>query len=180
MKKTIIAILFIVGLVCSMGCIMADDQSASDNPKDIQSISKNGVSIKFPSDWGISKASSNHSLIAIAKLDSIDSAGVAQVNINIEKEHFDGDFEKFVNDTFAKMEKLGDYNLSSSGKVAIGDMQGYEYSYVSDINGTVREHKAVWLEHNGDAYVIMYSAPIDQFDSNLKVFDFVVRNFELN
>lgn len=180
MKKHIIVILVIIGLICSMGAVMADSQGGSENPKDIQSISKNGVSIKFPSDWGISKASSNHSLIAISELDSVDSSGVAQVNINIEKEDIDGTFDKFVNDTYAKMKKVGDYNLTSSGQVAIGDMEGLEYSYISDINGTVREHKAIWVDHNNEAYVILYSAPVDQFDANLKVFDYVVHSFQIN
>ena len=78
------------------------------------------------------------------------------------------------------MEKLGDYNLTSSGAVAIGNLQGLEYNYVSDINGTQREHKAIWLEKNNEAYVILYSAPIDQFNGNLNIFDFVVRNFQIN
>ncbi len=180
MKKHIIAVLIVIVLICSVGFVMADNQEASANPKDIQTISKNGITIKFPSDWGIAKTTSNHTLIAIAKLSSIDSSGVAEVNINIEKTSIEGSFEKFVNESYAKMEKLGDYNLTSSGAVAIGNLQGLEYNYVSDINGTQREHKAIWLEKNNEAYVILYSAPIDQFNGNLNIFDFVVRNFQIN
>lgn len=180
MKKQIIVILAIIGLICSVGVVMAGNQEASDNPNDIQSISKNGISIKFPSDWGIAKTSSNHSLIAIAKLNSIDSEGVAQVNINIEKNDIDGSFEDYVNDTYAKMEKLGDYNLTSSGQVVIGSLQGLEYNYLSEDNDTVREHKAIWLDDGDQVYVILYSAPLEEFDENLKVFEFVVNNFHLN
>lgn len=180
MKKHTIVVLIIIVLISSIGFVLADNPETSANPKDIQTISKNGISIKFPSDWGIARTTSNHTLIAIAKLSSIDSNGVAEVNINIEKTPFKGSFEKFVNETYAKMEKLGDYNLTSFGAVAIGDLQGLEYNYKSDINGTVREHRAIWLEKNSEAYVILYSAPIDQFNGNLNIFDFLVRNFQIN
>ncbi|MDO5848096.1 MAG: hypothetical protein Q4P18_01025 [Methanobrevibacter sp.] len=179
MKRHVIVILIVIGMICSIGCVMADNQ-ASGNPGDIQSISKDGITIRFPSDWGISKASSNYSIIAISDLSSVDSNGVAEVNINIERDKFEGSFETFVNDTYAKMKKIGDYNLTSSGQVAVGDMEGLEYTYTSDINGTQREHKAIWLEHGDEAYVIMYSAPIDQFDSNLKIFDYVIHNIQIN
>lgn len=180
MKKQIFVILAIIGLVCSIGCAMAGSQSNSANPNDFHSLSKNGVSIKFPSNWGVAKTTSNHSLIAIADLDSIDANGVAQVNINIEKGEFQGSFDSFVNDTYAKMEKIGDCNLTSSGQVAVGDLQGYEYNYVAEINGTIREHKAIWLNKDNEAYVLLYSAPVDKFADELNVFTFVLDSFSLN
>lgn len=180
MKKHMIMVLMVIVLISAIGFAIADNPEASANPKDIQTISKNGISIKFPSDWGIAKTTSNHTLIAIAKLSSINSDGVAEVNINIEKTPIEGSFEKFINESYAKMEKLEDYNLTSFGAVAIGELQGLEYNYKSDINGTVREHKALWLEKGNDAYVILYSAPEDQFNGNLNIFDFVVRNFQIN
>ncbi len=181
MKKNIIGLLMVLTILISASCLIGA-VSASDNGNngtDIQTVSKGGVVIKFPSDWGIAQSTSNISLISIAELSSIGADKVAAVTINIEKKPIKGTFDNFINSTYTSMQKDSSFNLSSSGAVAIGDMQGMEYTYVSDINGTVKEHKAIWIEHNDDAYVILYSAPLDQFDENVKVFDYVVHNLEI-
>ena len=54
-----------------------------------------------------------------------------------------------------------------------------EYIYTSNDNGLEREHKAVWFEKGGQAYVIMYSAPLDQFESNLYVFDYIISDIQI-
>lgn len=179
MKKKVIGFLIIVAMIVSITCVIAADSSNNEKPQNIQSITKNGVSIKFPSDWGLSKASSNCSLIALAKLDSIDSNGVGQVNIIIEKKPFEGDFNNFVNHSYTAMSKTGNFTFASSGEVAVGSYKGLIYEYTSDINGSVKQHQAIWINHNNEAYVILYSAPIDQFQGNLKVFDYVVHNFKI-
>lgn len=153
---------------------------AADNGTDIQTISKGGVVIKFPSTWCIAKSTSNTSVVSIAEIDSINLNKVAAVTINIERKPIEGSFDKFINSTYASIENDESFNLSSSGAVAIGDMEGKEYTYTSSINGTVKEHRAIWIDHDDEAYVILYSAPIDQFNSNIKVFDFVIHNLQIN
>ena len=179
MKKNIIGILVVIVLITSITCVVAESQSSLAD-KDFQTISKNGISIKFPLEWGISKSSSNCSLIAISNLASIDSNGVAQVNINIEKKPVEGDFNKFVNKSYTLMSKTGNYSLVSSGNVSTGKYNGLMFTYNSNINGTVKTHEAIWIEHNKDAYVLLFSAPKNQFDSNVKVFDYVVHSFTIN
>ena len=51
---------------------------------------------------------------------------------------------------------------------------------ISNDNGIEREHKAVWFEKGGQAYVLLYSAPLDQFESNLYVFDYILTDIQIN
>ena len=165
----IIILIFIAG-------VSAD---SSENKTDILSISKGGLSITYPSTWSYSESTSPYSIFAISKLDSIDSAGVSQVNINFEKKPIEGDFETFVNESYMALQSTAAFELVSSGGVAIGDRSGLEYIYVSNENGVDNEHKAVWFEKNGQAYVLLYSAPIQDFEPNLYVFDYILSDIKI-
>ena len=134
--------------------------------------------MNYPSDWGYSQASSNDSVMAIFKLDSIDSAGIGQVNINVEKRAISENLSSYLENTYKSMEYDSSFELISSGEVAIGTNTAYEYIYTSTDNGVIREHKAVWFDKNGQACVLLYSAPLDQFEANLYVFDYIVKDIQ--
>ena len=156
---------------------------ASSNDKNadlsIVTLSKGGITIQYPSDWGSSRALSNYSIMAISKIDSIDAFGIGQVNVNVEKKPIEGDFDSYVNKTYEAMQKDSSFQLVSSGSVVISDKQALEYVYTSVQNGAQKEHKAVWFEKGGQAYVIMYSAPLDKFEDNLFVFDYILSNMKI-
>ena len=159
LKGSIIAFIFIICLMFITVGVSAE--SNSNNGTTIETLSKGGLSITYPSNWGYSEATSNYSIMAISKLDSIDAAGVSQVNINHIRQ-CDSSFK-----------------LISSGDSMIAGKPALEYIYTSNDNGLEREHKAVWFEKGGQAYVIMYSAPLDQFESNLYVFDYIISDIQI-
>ena len=174
LKGSIIAIILIIFLVSSVSA-----ESKSNDDTTIQTLSKGGLTINYPSDWGYSKANSNYSIMSISKLASIDSAGIGQVNINFEKKPIEGEFYSFVNSTYKSMQYDSSFNLVSSGESIIGDRAALEYIYTSNDNGVERQHKAVWFEKGGQAYVLLYSAPMDQFDANLYVFDYILSDIQI-
>jgi hypothetical protein len=173
LKGSIMAIVLIAFLIACVSAAESDDQLT------IQTLSKGGLVIHYPSDWGYSKATSNYSIMSISKLDSIDAAGIGQVNINIEKKPVEGEFYSFVNNTYKSMQHDKAFTLVSSGESSIGDRKSLEYVYISNDNGMEREHKAVWFEKGGQAYVLLYSAPLDYFESNLYVFDYLVSDIQI-
>lgn len=168
---SIICMIFLISIV-SAANTTSDDQS-------VLTLSKGGLSITYPSDWGYSKAKSNYSIMAISKLNSIDSAGVGQININFEKKPLEGDLETFVNSTYTALQSDSSFELVSSGGVVVGDKNALEFVYINKDNNVEKEHKAVWFEKGGQAYVILYSAPIDDFESNLYVFDYILSNIQI-
>lgn len=174
LKGSIIAIILVMFLVSSVG--------AANNPNDgseVLTLSKGGLVIKYPSDWGYSQSTSEYSIMSISKLDSIDSSGIGQVNINFEKKQIEGDFYTFVNSTYKSMPYDTSFKLISSGESVIGDRQALEYTYISNDNGVEREHKAVWFEKGGQAYALLYSAPVDQFEQNLYVFEYILTDIQI-
>lgn len=171
LKGSIIAIILIAFLIASVSADANDDEKTT-----IQTLSKGGLVVHYPSDWGFSQATSNYSIMAISKLDSIDPAGVGQVNINIEKKPVEGEFYAFVNTSYKSMQHDSSFKLISSGESTIGGRPSLEYIYISN---DTREHKAVWFEKGGQAYVLLYSAPVDQFDANLYVFDYILSDIQI-
>ncbi|MBE6501887.1 MAG: hypothetical protein E7Z79_05540 [Methanobrevibacter thaueri] len=173
LKGSIIAIILIIFLVSSVSAENANEETK------VLTLSKGGLVINYPSDWGYSQATSNYSIMSISKLDSIDSAGIGQVNINFEKKPIEGDFYTFVNSTYKSMQYDASFKLISSGDSVIGDRQALEYLYTSNDNGVEREHKVVWFEKGGQAYALMYSAPVDKFEQNLYVFDYILSDIQI-
>ncbi len=173
LKASIILIILAIFLMAGVSAKKSNDETT------IQTLSKGGLTINYPSDWGYSKATSNYSIMSISKLDAIDSAGIGQVNINFEKKPVEGEFYSFVNTTYKSMQYDSSFNLVSSGESVIGDRPALEYIYTSNDNGVERQHKAVWFEKGGQAYVLLYSAPMDQFEANLYVFDYILSDIQI-
>ncbi len=174
LKGSIIAIILIIFLIAAVSASNDDDKLT------MQTLSKGGLSITYPSDWGYSEATSNYSIMSISKLDSIDAAGIGQVNINFEKKPIEGEFPTFVNTTYKSMPYDSSFKLISSGESVIADnREALEYIYTSNDNGVEREHKAVWFEKGGQAYVLLYSAPLSDFEANLYVFDYILSDIKI-
>lgn len=175
LKGSIIIIFVILFFSCAISQISASDNSTQT----MLTLSKGGVIMEYPSDWGNSKATSNDSVMAISKLDSIDSAGIGQININVEKRDIDKEFNSYLNSTYTSMQRDPSFHLISSGEVAVGDRTAMEYIYTSNTNGVERQHKAVWFDNGGQVYVVMYSAPTDQFEANSHVFDYILSQIKI-
>ena len=174
------SLIFIIVLIFLIAAVNAQSNTtSSDDDSEVLTLSKGGLSIDYPSNWGYSESTSNYSIMAISKLDSIDSAGVGQININFEKKPIEGTFEEFVNNTYNALQSDNSFELVSSGDVALSDRNAIEYIYVSNEDGLEKEHKAVWFEKGGQAYVMLYSAPMDQFESNLYVFDYILSTIQI-
>ncbi|MBE6499423.1 MAG: hypothetical protein E7Z80_02610 [Methanobrevibacter thaueri] len=179
LKGSIIAIILIVFLIFIASSVTSAEAKKS-NDTTIETLSKGGLVIKYPSDWGYSKANSNYSIMSISKLSSIDSKGVGQININCEKKPIEGDFVTFVNSTYKALDSSSSsFEMVSSGESMIGDRKALEYIYVSNDTGDEREHKAIWFEKGGQAYVLLYSAPLDKFESNMYVFNYVLSEIKI-
>lgn len=177
-KKSILIILLTLFMFSAISCINAED-NADNTDVEMLTLSKGGISINYPSNWGYSESTSQYSILAISKLDSIDSAGFGQVNINIEKKPIEGEFYSFVNDTYKQMQGDSSYKLVSSGGTRVGNLDAVEYIYTSNDNGVEREHKAVWFEKGGQAYVLLYSAPPSEFEDSLYIFEFMLDDIQI-
>ena len=177
-KKSIIIISLILILIGVVSCINAAD-TADSSEVTMLTLSKGGLLIHYPSNWGYSESTSEYSIMAISKLDSVDSSDVGQVNINFEKKPIEGEFYTYVNDTYKSMQKDSSFELISSGGVMVGNIDAVEYIYTSNQDGVEKEHKAVWFEKGGQAYVLLYSAPPQDFEDSLYIFDYILSDIQI-
>ena len=188
-KLTIIGVTILLVVIAVFGYIVVNDinfehsnsTSNSNESVTMLSMSKGGVTVNYPSNWVLSQATSNNSIIAISKVSSIDNLEVGQVNINVEKKEFSGDFASFVNKSYTNIQADSAFDLVSSGEVSINGQKALEYIYTSTSNnGVLKQHKALWFERGNQAYVIMYSAPIDKYEANLPTADYIIEHIEIN
>ena len=191
-KLTTIGIVILLVIIAVFGYIVINDiqfdnnksQNSNSNSNEsvtMLSMSKGGVTVNYPSNWILSQATSNNSIIAISKESSIDNLEVGQVNINVEKKGFTGDFNSFVNKSYTNIHADSGFNIVSSGEVDLNGEKVLQYIYTSTgNNGIAKQHKALWFERNGEAYVIMYSAPIDKYEANLPAADYIMSHIKIN
>jgi hypothetical protein len=189
MKKiTIIGVAIILIIIAVFGYIVINDvhfdngnKGNSNESVTMLSASKGGVTINYPSNWVISQATSNKSVIAVSKQSSIDNKDIGQVNVLVEKKEFTGDFDSFVNQTYTNVQADQAYELISSGEVEIHGEKALQFIYTSSSSdGVIRQHKALWFERGNVAYVIMYSAPVDKYDANLAAADYIIEHITIN
>lgn len=189
-KLTLIGVVILVAVIAIFGYIVINDinvasssgGSANSNETVMMlTMSKGGVTVNYPSNWVLSQSTSNNSLIAISKKNAVDNLEVGQVNINVEKKQFSGDFNSFVNKSYTNIQADSAFNLVSSGQVAINNETALEYIYTSSSNnGVLKQHKALWFEKGDQAYVIMYSAPVDKYEANLAAADYIMSHIKIN
>ena len=191
-KLTIIGVAILLIVIAVFGYIVVNDitfNTGSSNGSNANSnesvtmltMSKGGVTVNYPSNWVLSQATSNNSVIAISKESAVDNLEVGQVNIHVEKKEFSGDFESFVNKSYTNIQADSAFDLVSSGEVSINDEKALEYIYTSSANtGVVKQHKALWFERGNQAYVRMYSAPIDNYEANLPAADYIIGQIKIN
>jgi uncharacterized protein YxeA len=178
-KYYLIGILAILLVISVSGCI-GDNNSNNGNSTRVQSVTQNGVILEFPSNWVQAKAQDNASVFAVADPNSKDSQGMSDINVNIEKQKISSNLEDDFTSTYTQLSSNSDYKILTEGNVTVGEYKGLEATYTTTANGTTRMHKAVWVQKNDEAYVILCSAPQDKFDSQTSIFDFIISNFKFS
>lgn len=189
-KLTVIGVVIILVVIGVSGYIIVNnihfDNKNTGNTNTNESvkmltISKGGVTVNYPSNWVLSSATSNKSIIAISKQNAVDSREIGQININVEKKEFSGDFNTFVNQSYTNINADSSFKLVSSGEATVNNEKALQYIYTSNsTGGALKQHKSLWFERGNEVYVITYSAPVDKYDTNLPAADYIISNIKIN
>ena len=184
MKKYFLGIIIIISVVLVSGCI---SNSNDDNTNQPLSLVENGISIKYPGTWVSANSKNNETIAAVADPNFIDSAtGLGKVSVVIQKKSINSSsknassIEMLFNQTYKNLFSDSSYKLIAEGYVTIGkSINALECIYIVKKNGTDKKHRAIWIENNGDIYVILCTAPENEFDSQTKNFDFIINSFKI-
>jgi len=181
MKKYMLIIIVILAVIFVSGCI--DDSNNTNTAKNDTSplsLAKNGVLIKYPGNWVVANSNSNDSIVAIADPNFKDpSTGYTNVNVNIERRTLPTSLNTYFNQTYTKLFSDSDITPIAQGSVAFGPHTALESLYTENSNGTIKQHRALWIENNNEVYVILCTAPQDEFQNQIKNFDFILSNFKI-
>lgn len=179
MKKYILGIIIVISVIFASGCI-----SNSDEVEEPQTLTQGRVTIKYPTTWVVADSKNNETIAAVADPNSINSnSGLGEVSVSIQKRTLNGtSLNKLYNETYSSLFSNSDYNLTSEGSLTIGGYNASECVYTINPNGTgvVKQQKAVWIENDNDVYVILCTAPQNDFQNQLKNFDFILNSFKLS
>ncbi|OWT32462.1 hypothetical protein BGI41_07545 [Methanobrevibacter sp. 87.7] len=137
--------------------------------------------LKFPSDWVVAKSQSNDTVVAIADSKLLDSSKHAKVSVNIEKRDLEGQsLNTYFNKTYTSLLSNSSNQLISLGNsTTIKDRECYEADYLTDKDADVKQHRAVWVESNGQTYVILCTAPQKEFENYNKYFNYILSNIKI-
>lgn len=181
MKKYILGIIIILAVIFVSGCITdSNNDNTTTNDTAPLTLAKNGVLIKYPGTWVVANSGSNDSIVAVADPDSKDPAtGYSDVNVNIERRSLPTSLNTYFNQTYTQLFSDPNYTPIAQGQVAIGPYTALESLYAVDSNGTIKQHRALWIENNNEVYVILCTAPQNEFQNQAKNFDFIISNFKI-
>jgi len=182
MKKYILGIIVIISVTLVSGCISNSDNDI-DQP---QTLTENGILIKYPGTWVSANSKNNETIVAVADPNSVDSStSFGKVSVVIQKRTLNSSLknsssiEALFNQNYKNLFSNNTYNLIAEGNVTFGQYNALECIYTVDENGTVKQHRAIWIGNGNDVYVILCTAPENEFDSQSKNFDFIINSFKI-
>lgn len=178
MKKYILGIIVIIAVIFVSGCITDSDEN-TDDFNGTKTLSQNGISITYPGNWVVAEAHSENSIIAVADPNSKDTNDLGSINVNIERKNLSTPLNSFFTQTYKKLFSNSDYQLISQGNTSIGEFTALECLYLTNDNGNIKKHRAIWIENNKEVYVILCTAPQNEFSNQEKIFDFIVSSFRI-
>ena len=184
MKKYILGIVIIISVVLVSGCISDSNNNNTDQP---QTLAQKGISIKFPGTWVSADSKNNETIVAVADPNSIDSTtGFGKISVVIQKKTLpssandSSSLETLFNQNYKDLFSNDTYKIIAEGTIAIGKYDNaFECVYTMNENGTVKKHRAIWIGNEKDVYIILCTAPENEFDSQSKNFDFIINNFKI-
>jgi hypothetical protein len=157
------------------GCINLEE--VEGEPKD---ISKNGIKMKIPSEWIEVRSDANDSLLAVANPNYGDSLShINQVSVVVQKEKLSSSLNSMFRSNYDTIFSDSSYNEISEGNTSIGSLNGLECIYTFDDGLQIKQQRAFWVEKANNVYVILCTAPVNEFDNQQKYFDFILQNTKL-
>jgi photosystem II reaction center protein PsbP len=181
MKKYILGIIIILAVIFVSGCITDSNNGNNTNGTvNPTTLAKNGISIEYPGNWVVANSGANDSILAVADPKFEDSnTGLSSVNVNIERQNLSSSLISFFNQTYSKLFSNSSYTLLAQGNASVGQYKALECIYTQDANGSIKQHRALWIENNNEVYVILCTAPQDEFQNQANNFDFILSTFKI-
>lgn len=81
---------------------------------------------------------------------------------------------------YKSLSRNSDYEIEYLGNATVQGNDAMEAAYLTTGGSVVKEHKAVWLQGDGEIYVILCTSPQDQFDNYEPIFDYAINSVKIS
>ena len=174
MKKYAVLLMAVLAVVVfSSGCINQGNNTYNFN----------GISFNYSGSWQeISNIKTQDALTGVGDPGSVDKP-TNNVNtlVLIQKVPLPSGstLKQFYDDTYAEYAHDSTFQTISNKTIKVNGLAGYENIHKIMVNGALKEERVIWLEKNGNAYVILCGALIGDFDGQQPNFNIVINSFKI-
>ncbi|MGB9979776.1 PsbP-related protein [Methanobacterium sp.] len=175
MKKYAVLVMAVLAVVVfSSGCTSQGNNTYNFN----------GISFNYSGNWQeISNIKTQDALVGVGDPDSVDEP-TNRVNtlVIVQKVPVPSNstLKQFYEDTYAKYAQDSTFQTVSNKTIKVNDLNGYENVHKIIVDGVLKEERVIWLEKDGNVYVILCGALIGDFDSQQSNFDRVINSFKIH
>jgi len=181
LKKNLLLLTLISGLVLVSGCINGGNQTTNNTNK-TQLYSGDEFTFNYPNSWQQIQSMAPNSTVAVGDPESADSNGNVPISVVVQKTIKQPGITllSYYNSTYTQFaaQNLG-YRPISEGTVLINGVNTLENIYYINSGGIQKQERAIWIQNNRIIYVILCSAPVSDFSSQQENFDIIVNSFKL-
>ena len=170
----------ISAIILVSGCINSGNQT-SGNSNNTKTYSVDDITFQYPGTWITLASQARDSVIALGDPNTNDGNGNARVNVVIQKtaQPQNETFFQYFNDTYTQFasQNLG-FTLISQGTLMVNGLNGYETVYTTN-SSEIKEQRAVWIQKNGNVYIILCTAPESDYSTQQSNFDTIINSFQI-
>lgn len=175
MKKHILIILFILALIVAISGCTSQKQN---------NYSSNGISFNYPNNWKeIPNVQTSFAIVAVGDPDSVDQA-TKKVNtvVIVQKIPLPSGttLKQTYDSNYARLAAQDpSYTVISQTTRTVDGTTAYINIHTVNVDGVQKQEEAVWLEKNGNIYVILCGTLPPVFDSQQANFDMIINSFKI-
>ncbi|MEN4017586.1 MAG: PsbP-related protein [Methanobacterium sp.] len=185
MKKYALFVIAILALVVfASGCTVTQNQTSTQPTVPTKTYSGSGVSFSYPENWQeLTQISSPNAVVAFGDPNSVDqSTGNVNTLVVVQKaalpagstlkQIYDSTYQQFAAQD-SSFKTISDTTATVDGTTA------YVNTHTINVDGVQKQEKAVWLEKNGNIYVILCGALPDAFEGQQANFNAIINTFKV-
>lgn len=156
------------------GCVNSKSEENTTKVYD-----QNGIYFEYPGTWDLANSTANGSVVAVGDPKTITSNGSPTTFVLIQRPNstLGSDLDTVYQRNYAAFFNNTGYQRISEGNITVNDIKAYENIYSENRSGVQKNYRAVWLEQNGEIFIILCSALASDFQQEQKNFDLIINTF---
>lgn len=171
-NKTLILVPLLIVLVVSLSGCITDELFKSG-----ETFESNGITFQYPESWHVVNSVAEGSIGAVADKENSEISAVVQ----LVPSELGTDIQEACSNNNKNLVKSPNYVNIQEVKTTINNKTVIIHRYlVNEADGKQKEHVATWIKmNNGKMYVVLFSTPLESYESQRSSYDLIMGTFAL-